>query len=54
MMAEKDYKKSNRKIGVFPIDWIVMKSFENMDVFRYDQDNAQEKVSKFFMNPIRL
>ena len=44
LSAEIDYKKNNRKLPVFPMEWIIMQNFENLRKSNFDNLNMKKKV----------
>lgn len=49
LKAQTDYKKLNRKMPVFPMEWIVMQNYENLDISKFSNLNFRQKVSNIFM-----
>ena len=43
--AQKEYKKANRKVPVFPMEWLIMQNYENCDTSYFDGKNSKNKVN---------
>jgi hypothetical protein len=44
LKAQIDYKKNNRKLPVFPMEWIIMKNYDKINKSSFDEKNFKLKV----------
>ena len=44
-MAEKDYKKSNKKTGVFPMEWLIFENLEHINSLKFDDNLNKDEVN---------
>lgn len=50
--AQKEYKKANRKVPVFPMEWLIMQNYEKSNLTKFDDKNFKNKV--IFFNAIKI
>lgn len=46
--AQIDYRKNNKKLSVFPMEWIVMQNYENSNTLQFDDKHWKNKVKNLF------
>jgi hypothetical protein len=53
LKAQADYKKHNQKMPVFPMEWIIMLNFENLQLTKFDSKSAKPKVLFYYLLKIK-
>jgi len=43
--AERDYRKSNKKTGVFPIDWLIFENLDHIVGLKYENQSKKQEVT---------
>ncbi len=44
LKAQADYRKNNRKLPVFSMEWILMQNYENISTSNFDDSEYRQKV----------